>query len=283
MDNSAASLTARLDRTPDGGQPQGVAQQYPAGADQPLPGAASETDLAAFDLPATRYLPVKTVIDRLLAVPLLILSAPVILIAALLIRLTSRGPAFYRQQRIGKDGRLFTVLKLRTMIDGAEDETGPVWADIDDPRITTVGRFLRRTPLDELPQLLNVLAGQMSLIGPRPERPQFVQHLQTQVAYYSVRYCIRPGITGIAQLRLPPDRGVDCVRRKLIYDLYYIRHVGPWLDFRILLATAGRFTVDLVSTLCRPLWMPAWKQIVEESPLSLATADDPPPAPENAQ
>lgn len=227
------------------------------------------------------YLPLKAVMEWLIAFVLLLPASLVILLAAVLIKLTSRGAAFYCQTRLGKHGRLFTVFKLRTMIDGAEDETGPVWADADDPRITAVGRFLRWTHLDELPQLVNVLLGQMSLVGPRPERPELVDQLEWELKYYPLRVSLRPGITGIAQLRLPPDREVESVRRKLIYDLFYIRHLGPWLDFRILLMTAARFMIDLIATLCRPFWLPAWNTVLDVSPAGLADAETRPNDPQS--
>src|SRR5262249_26068901 len=148
------------------------------------------------------------------------------------------GPAFYTQTRVGRDGRLFSIYKIRTMVDKCESLTGPRWSMPGDPRITLVGHFLRVTHLDELPQLLNVLRGEMSLIGPRPERPEFIPELERALPAYRGRLAIRPGVTGLAQVQLPADTDLDSVRAKLAYDLYYIRHRGAWLDFRILVCTA---------------------------------------------
>ena len=183
------------------------------------------------------YPPLKSALDRLLALVLLVPAAPVILLAALLVRLTSRGPAFYTQVRVGLGGRPFTILKLRTMIHRAESLTGPRWSLPGDPRVTPVGAFLRLTHLDELPQLINVLRGDMSLIGPRPERPEFLPELERALPGYRKRLSVRPGVTGLAQVQLPADSDVAGVGRKLAYDLYYIRRLSPWLDLRLLLST----------------------------------------------
>jgi lipopolysaccharide/colanic/teichoic acid biosynthesis glycosyltransferase len=164
-------------------------------------------------------------------------SLPIVLFAALLVKLTSRGPAFYSQTRVGKNGKLFTILKLRTMIDNCESLTGPRWSMPGDPRITPIGWFLRKSHLDELPQLLNVLRGEMSLIGPRPERPEFVPNLERSFSSYRQRLNVKPGVTGLAQVQLPPDTDLESVRRKLAHDLYYIRHLTPWLDLRLLVCT----------------------------------------------
>ena len=183
------------------------------------------------------YLPVKAGIDFGVALVLLVLAAPVILALAALVKLTSRGPAFYMQTRVGKDGRLFTIYKIRTMVHECESLTGPRWSIPGDPRITRVGQFLRLTHTDELPQLLNVLRGDMSLIGPRPERPEFLPKLERVLPMYRNRLAVRPGITGLAQVNLAADTDVEDVRRKLMYDLYYIQRVNPWLELRILAAT----------------------------------------------
>jgi lipopolysaccharide/colanic/teichoic acid biosynthesis glycosyltransferase len=164
-------------------------------------------------------------------------ALPLVALAALVVKLTSRGPAFYTQTRIGRHGRTFTILKLRTMVDNCESLTGPRWTMPGDPRVTAVGWLLRRSHLDELPQLWNVLKGDMSLIGPRPERPEFVQELDKHIPGYQRRHAVLPGITGLAQVQLPPDTDMDSVRRKLLYDLYFVRHNNPWLDAQICLAT----------------------------------------------
>jgi lipopolysaccharide/colanic/teichoic acid biosynthesis glycosyltransferase len=183
-------------------------------------------------------LPCKTVLDFLAAGLLLVPATPVMLLAALFVKLTSRGPAFYVQTRLGRDGRPFPIYKIRTMMHKCESLTGPRWSMPGDPRITLVGHFLRLSHLDELPQLLNVLRGDMSLIGPRPERPEFLPELEAAFPWYRERLRVRPGVTGLAQVQLPADTNLDSVRHKLTYDLYYIHNMGPWLDLRILLCTA---------------------------------------------
>jgi lipopolysaccharide/colanic/teichoic acid biosynthesis glycosyltransferase len=180
----------------------------------------------------------KIVADFLLATLMTIPALPVMLLAALLVRLTSKGPAFYSQARLGKGGRSFTIFKLRTMIHNCESLTGPRWSMPGDPRITPIGWFLRISHLDELPQLLNVLKGDMSLIGPRPERPEFLPQLERALPAYRQRLNVRPGVTGLAQVLLPPDTDIESVRKKLSHDLYYIRQLGPWLDLRLLVCTA---------------------------------------------
>jgi lipopolysaccharide/colanic/teichoic acid biosynthesis glycosyltransferase len=188
--------------------------------------------------PSGCYGAVKRAADLAGAVALLVLTAPLMLLAMLLIKLTSRGPMLYRQIRVGHGGRPFTIYKLRTMVHGCESVTGARWAIPGDPRITEVGRLLRRSHLDELPQLWNVLRGDMTLVGPRPERPEFVPQLEQAVPHYRERLLVRPGVTGLAQVQLPPDTDFESVRVKLAYDLHYAAHRGFWLDLRIALATA---------------------------------------------
>jgi lipopolysaccharide/colanic/teichoic acid biosynthesis glycosyltransferase len=180
----------------------------------------------------------KAVFDFSAALALLVLTAPVLVLAMLLIKTTSRGPALYVQTRLGRHGTPFSIYKLRTMRHRCEADTGACWSQPGDPRITPVGRFLRATHLDELPQLFNVLLGQMSLVGPRPERPEFVPQLEKQFPRYRARLDLKPGITGLAQVQLPPDSDLESVLRKLKYDLYYVEHVGAWLDLRVLAGTA---------------------------------------------
>jgi lipopolysaccharide/colanic/teichoic acid biosynthesis glycosyltransferase len=177
--------------------------------------------------------------DVVFALLLLVLSAPLLALVALLIKLTSRGPVIYRQTRLGLHGRPYTMYKLRTMRHDCERLTGPQWSRPGDRRVTAVGRFLRKTHLDELPQLWNVLKGDMSIVGPRPERPEFVAWLEESVPHFRERLRVRPGIAGLAQSHLPPDTDVASVRRKLAYDLYYARHASIWLDLRILLCTGA--------------------------------------------
>jgi lipopolysaccharide/colanic/teichoic acid biosynthesis glycosyltransferase len=193
---------------------------------------------AALAPPAGCYGTVKRAVDLTCAVVLLVLTAPLMLLSMLLIKLTSRGPVLYLQTRVGRGGRPFTIYKLRSMVHRCESLTGACWAIPGDPRVTPVGKLLRRTHLDELPQLWNVLRGDMSLVGPRPERPEFVPRLEQAIPHYRERLLARPGVTGLAQVQLPPDTDLESVRIKLAYDLHYTAHLGFWLDLRITLATA---------------------------------------------
>jgi lipopolysaccharide/colanic/teichoic acid biosynthesis glycosyltransferase len=188
--------------------------------------------------PGSPVLTAKRVVDCALAVIVAVLSAPVVLAAVALVRLTSRGPAIYTQERVGHGERRFTIYKIRTMIHDCESLTGPKWSVPGDPRVTTIGRVLRKLHIDELPQLLNVLRGEMSLVGPRPERPVFVAKLARKIPHYPARHAVVPGITGLAQLYLPPDIEVEDVERKLMFDLYYARHADIWMDIKILFCTA---------------------------------------------
>lgn len=188
-----------------------------------------------------KYREIKPWFDRAIALLLFIPCVPVIALSALLVRLTSRGPAFYRQERVGENGHKFMLIKLRTMRHDAEAESGPVWADDMDPRTTRVGRFLRKTHLDELPQLINVVRGEMSLVGPRPERPYFVDRLQGRIPGYEERLKVRPGITGLAQITNGPDRTEEDVRRKVELDRNYIRTMCWWIDFVVIAKTLRKF------------------------------------------
>jgi exopolysaccharide biosynthesis polyprenyl glycosylphosphotransferase len=167
----------------------------------------------------------------------LIVGAPFMLLTALAVKLTSKGPMLYRQRRVGLNGRIFTVYKFRSMYVDAEAHTGAVWASKDDPRITPLGKWLRKLRLDELPQLWNVLKGDMAIVGPRPERPEFVDMLAQQIPYYRQRLAVKPGITGWAQINHKyGDTLVDSMI-KLEFDLYYIKHLAPALDFYIIFHT----------------------------------------------
>ncbi len=179
----------------------------------------------------------KRLIDVGAAVLGLTLLTPVMLLAALAIKLTSPGPAFYSQRRVGQHGLLFTLHKLRSMHSDAEAHTGAVWASADDARVTPVGRFLRRTRLDEIPQLWNVLVGEMSLVGPRPERPEFVAELAETIPFYGARHGVKPGLTGWAQVRYTYGASVEDALEKLQYDLYYMKHATVAFDLFILLLT----------------------------------------------
>jgi len=187
------------------------------------------------------YLKRHRTISRLFTFVLWLVSVPLVGILVLLVRLTSRGPGLYRQVRVGKGGKIFVMYKIRSMVDGAEDETGPAWAQgAADPRITPVGRFLRNSHLDELPQLWNVVRGEMALFGPRPERPELIHLLADEVPGYLNRLAVLPGITGLAQINLPPDSDYDSVRSKLKLDLEYIGAASPWLELRMFCWTCLR-------------------------------------------
>ncbi|MCU7798155.1 MAG: TIGR03013 family PEP-CTERM/XrtA system glycosyltransferase [Candidatus Thiodiazotropha sp. (ex Myrtea spinifera)] len=181
----------------------------------------------------------KRAVDILVSLSMLILFSPVILMVAMasLISTVGRDPVFYRQVRVGRNGKLFTIYKFRSMRVNAESGTGPRWADVNDSRVTRLGNFLRKTRLDELPQLMNVLKGEMSLVGPRPERPEFVRALSQQLPYYNERHRLKPGITGWAQLMHHYAADETDNRKKLEYDLYYIKNSGPFLDLIILIET----------------------------------------------
>ena len=191
-----------------------------------------------------QYLFLKRALDVVVAALGLVAFSPCLAITMALVKFTSPGPVFFRQVRVGKRGRLFEIIKLRTMYVDAEAKTGPTWAKPNDPRVTPVGRVLRRTHLDEIPQLINVLKGDMSLVGPRPERPIFVQQFLKELPEYGRRLEVRPGITGLACIRYGPDQTIRDVRRKLKMDLIYIRRMCWMVDFRILVETL-RFLVGL--------------------------------------
>ncbi len=188
----------------------------------------------------TAYFRRKAWFDRTVAFLLLIPGLPIIAALIVLIRLTSRGPGVFRQRRVGEDGRVFTMFKLRSMRIDAEHRSGAIWATDDDPRTTWLGKYLRKFHLDELPQLFNVLGGQMSLIGPRPERPEFVSVLSAALPRYRERLLVPPGVTGLAQINLPPDSDLNSVARKLALDLEYVETGSLWLDVRLLFCTIIR-------------------------------------------
>ena len=181
---------------------------------------------------------VKRMMDVMVAIAGCIISLPIALLIALAIKLSAPfSPVIYTQDRVGQFGRVFRMYKFRTMRPEAESATGAVWASESDARITGVGRILRRTRMDELPQLLNILRGEMSIVGPRPERPEFVTMLERQIPYYSERANVMPGLTGWAQIRYPYGSSIEDAARKLEYDLFYIRHLSIALDVQIILST----------------------------------------------
>jgi sugar transferase (PEP-CTERM system associated) len=179
----------------------------------------------------------KRLFDIVASLGLLMLALPVIMLASIAVKLDSRGPAFYRQRRVGLYGQGFDIIKLRSMRSDAEAPGEAVWAEKDDPRVTRVGRLLRTLRIDELPQCWSVLKGEMSFVGPRPERPHFVDDLEQQLPFYAERHMVKPGITGWAQINYPYGASIEDSRQKLEYDLYYAKNYSPFLDLLILLQT----------------------------------------------
>src|SRR5262245_32092549 len=249
------------------------------------PGSLSHRE-TAFTSPATGevcvapgltwYLPLKRGFDFGLAAVIFVVSLPLIVLGAVLVKLTSRGPAFYRQVRLGRNGRPFTLIKLRTMRNNAEAGTGPVWSTANDSRVTPIGKLLRQTHIDEFPQLVNVLRGEMSLVGPRPERPEFVARLEGEIPFYRERLQLQPGITGLAQLRLPPDATLECVRRKVMHDVYYVRHVNPLLDLKLLALTGWRLVREMGGFAWRCVTLPAHDEIEQGFQRALGISVDEP-------
>jgi sugar transferase (PEP-CTERM system associated) len=174
--------------------------------------------------------------DVLLAATGVLLASPLMLLTALAVRLESAGPILYRQERVGENGRVFTLFKFRSMRADAESGT-PMWATANDDRVTRIGRFIRLTRLDEMPQLWNVLRGDMSFVGPRPERPYFVQQLVAQIPFYMARHAVKPGVTGWAQVKYRYGSSVEDAMEKLRYDLYYIKHLSISFDLTIVADT----------------------------------------------
>jgi len=179
----------------------------------------------------------KRLFDIVASLLVLILMGPVVAVAAIIVKLDSVGPAFYRQRRVGLYGQPYNIFKLRSMRQDAEAGGKAIWAAEADPRITRIGRFLRMTRIDEIPQAWNVLKGEMSFVGPRPERPEFVQELEREIPYYAERHMVKPGLTGWAQINYPYGASIDDARCKLEYDLYYAKNYTPFLDVLILLQT----------------------------------------------
>jgi len=211
-------------------------------AHRPLSGAlrlhecaqrADATHAGATPARLDRVVAVKAAVEFPLALGLLALASPLILAALAAVKLTSRGPALYTQTRVGRGGVPFTIYKIRTMAHDCESLTGPRWSMPGDPRVTPLGRVLRKLHVDELPQLVNVLRGDMALVGPRPERPEIVAQLVRSVPSYPRRHAVKPGITGFAQVHLPADSDVQSVRNKVAYDRHYLRTVGLRTDATI--------------------------------------------------
>lgn len=180
---------------------------------------------------------IKRIIDVSIALVVLIVGAPICLLVGYLIRTTSPGPIIFKQERIGQNGKPFHMLKFRSMYEDAEKRSGPQWAKENDPRITPFGRFLRKTRLDEIPQFINVLKGEMSLVGPRPERAFFIEKLKQEIPWYIRRIKMKPGITGWAQVKHKYDESIEDVKQKVLYDLYYFENMSLLLDLKIILRT----------------------------------------------
>ena len=225
--------------------------QYPVVPNAALPEIDQLAAEAAVRLPVGSgpLAAMKSTTDYLLAVLLLPPALIAVLVAAALVKLTSRGPVFYTQTRVGLNGRLYRIVKIRTMYHNCELTSGIQWAKKKDSRVTPVGRFLRAAHIDELPQLWNVLRGEMSLVGPRPERPEVIASkcLEQLVPGYRLRSNVKPGVTGLAQVQLPADTDIASVRRKVEYDLYYVQNQSLLLDLRL-----------IVATLFKPLVSPKW-------------------------
>ncbi len=182
---------------------------------------------------------IKRVLDLVVSSIGTLLCAPLMLVIAIAIKLESKGPVLYKQIRVGKRGKCFNMYKFRSMRQDAEVSTGPVWAKENDPRITRMGNFLRKTHLDELPQFFNVLRGEMSIVGPRPERPHFVGEFRKVIPHYDRRLCAKPGVTGLAQVKRRYDETLADVKKKLRYDVLYTEKMCPILDVKVIFATVG--------------------------------------------
>jgi len=179
----------------------------------------------------------KRLIDIFVSLFSLIITSPILLLVAIIIKLSSKGDIIFKQERVGLNNKSFIVHKFRTMYDQSEKDTGPVWAKLNDPRITRIGYFLRKTRIDEFPQLFDVLIGNMSIVGPRPERDFFISQLKEKFPYYMRRLNVRPGVTGWAQIMGSYDTDIDSVENKLKLDFYYIENISIWLDIKIMIIT----------------------------------------------
>ena len=199
------------------------------------------------------YFRIKTYIERFAASILLLMSLPIMVLLSAVIAIFDGRPIFYRQSRVGKNGARFQIWKFRTMRQDAENATGPIWSSPNDKRVTWLGRWLRATHLDELPQLFNVVVGEMNLIGPRPERPEFVNEFVRDIPGYAQRHFVEPGITGLAQVKQGYDASISDVERKLKLDLLYIETAGPVQDAAILFLTVPYVARELVEVLQRKI------------------------------
>lgn len=221
----------------------------------------------------SQYFQWKSYVDRVLAVPLFLCALPFIVVAVILVRLTSKGPGIYKQVRSGKDGKVFTMYKIRSMRVDAEAATGAVWARRRDPRITRIGKVLRNLHIDEFPQFWNVIKGDMSLVGPRPERPEIVNVLDKKIDGYILRLNVKPGITGYAQLNHHSDHDLNDVRKKVVYDLDYIQNASLCFDLRILLGTGLKAMMLLNTTTLRWLGLSRRVEDIDWAEPLLVTPD----------
>ncbi len=217
---------------------------YPAPHVSRTPSSAALESLNALlsesiESKAARYFTIKPIVDRAITVASLIIALPLMACVGLLVLIVDGRPVFYRQTRVGQAGRQFRIWKFRTMVNDAESQTGAVWSCNSDPRVTRLGRWLRASHLDELPQLFNVLTGEMNLIGPRPERPEFVSELAREIPNYLERTKVAPGITGLAQIRTGYDRSLYDVRQKVAFDLIYVQSASFVLDIKLLMQTSS--------------------------------------------
>lgn len=194
----------------------------------------SKNDFKLIISKSTQY--IKTIFDLIVSLFILVLTLPIWLVTVLLMKIESPGPVFYMQQRVGLNNKEFSVIKFRSMRIDAEKQ-GAQWAQANDPRVTKVGKFIRKTRIDELPQLINVLKGDMSLIGPRPERKVFIEQLELAIPHYNFRHKVKPGITGLAQVSYPYGASVEDAERKHEYDMFYIKHYSFKLDILIVICT----------------------------------------------
>jgi lipopolysaccharide/colanic/teichoic acid biosynthesis glycosyltransferase len=231
------------------------------------PASSPERRVKAFacQLPPRRpYTVFKFWLEWSIAIVLLLATMPLMIVLAALVKITSPGPAFYSQVRSGFRGKPYRIYKLRTMTHNAESKTGAVWSTKNDCRITPMGRVLRDTHLDELPQLWNIVRGEMCLIGPRPERPEIIKKLNGLIPNYEGRHLVRPGVTGLAQMRLPADSDLDDVKKKVAHDLYYVRALSFSLDVRIAVCTSFYFLAAAATAVCKVM-VDGHGKIVERS------------------
>lgn len=244
------------------GGPGGYTPDFGGLSDRAGPSTSDLTSTADFlrppvSSPPRTYDLCKLIIDVVVASVLIVLTLPLLVVAWIAVRLTSPGAGIYTQTRVGRGGRHFRIYKIRTMTENCEAMTGGAkWSTPGDSRVTPLGRIFRKLHIDEIPQLWNVVLGDMSLVGPRPERPEFVKPLSVAIPEYHLRLAVRPGVTGLAQIQLPPDSDVDSVRKKVALDRCYIDARGLWLDLRLALGTAIYLVGFSYATVRRVLALP---------------------------